>query len=451
MVPRLRFPPSPTGPVHVGNMHTAVFCWALSRALKGDFIIRLEDTDVARNTPEATQLIFDALHWLGLDWDEGPDIGGEFGPYVQSERRPFHQRTIEQLVDEGHAYYGDDPAQPASANGNPLRLKMPQTGHTILHDAIRGEIKFDNSRLQDPIIVRSNGDPLYHLATVTDDHDMGITHVVRGEDWIPSSPIHIQLHKAMGWDEPVWVHLPLILNRQGQKLKKRDPEGGYLIRDFQEAGYLPTALFNYLLLLGWTPDNSQEIVDKWTVRQQFRLERLSASPSTFDWDKLNWMNRQYIQRYSNESLAELILPFLEEVYDELPMQNEWLVRLTAVIRDELNKLEDAVDAAEWAFADNFELAPSAQEALHSESAHPVLTRLVAELAHVVLLDEATAQTILQGLRTSFKESEGWKPTAVFHPIRAALTGQTGGPPLAEIMAILGKNRTLQRIANALRL
>jgi len=423
----------------------------LSRALKGDFIIRIDDTDAERNTPEAIQFMFDALTWLGLDWDEGPDVGGEFEPYVQSQRRPFHQRVVEQLVDEGNAYYGDNPAQPASANGNPLRLKMPQTGETILHDAIRGEIRFDNGRLQDPVIVRSNGDPLYHLAAVTDDHDMGISHVLRGEEWIPSSPIHIQLYKKMGWDEPVWVHLPLILNRRGQKLKKRDPEGGYLMSDFQAAGYLPAALFNYLLLLGWTPDNGQEIVDKWTVRQQFRLERLSPSSSTFDWNKLNWMNRQYLQRHSNEKLAELIRPFLEEVYDELPMQDEWLVRLTAVIRDGLSKLEDAVAAAEWAFADNFELSDDAQAALQGESAHPVLTRLVAELAHVVLLDEATAQSILQGLRQSFKKSNGWKPPAIFHPIRAALTGQTGGPPLAEIMAILGKNRTLQRVANALRL
>lgn len=220
---------------------------------------------------------------------------------------------------------------------------------------------------------------------------------------------------------------------------------------FQAAGYLPAALFNYLLLLGWTPDNGQEIVDKWDVRQQFRLERLSPSPSTFDWDKLNWLNSQYLQRHSNENLAELIRPFLEDVYDDLPMQNEWLVRLTAVIRDDLNKLEDAVDTAEWAFADNFELTAEALAALHGESAKPVLTRLVAELAHVVLLDEATAQSILQGLRHSFRQSDGWQPPAIFHPIRAALTGQTGGPLLAEIMAILGKNRTLQRVANALRL
>ncbi|MCB9006279.1 MAG: hypothetical protein H6656_02675 [Ardenticatenaceae bacterium] len=207
--------------------------------------------------------------------------------------------------------------------------------------------------------MRSNGDPLYHLATVTDDHDMGITHVVRGEDWIPQLAHSHPAAQSNGLGRTGLGASAAHPQPAGPKAKKRDPEGGYLIRDFQEAGYLPAALFNYLLLLGWTPDNGQEIVDKWTVRQQFRLERLSASPSIFDWDKLNWMNRQYMQRHSNEKLAELIRPFLEEVYDELPMQNEWLVRLTAVIRDELNKLEDAVDAAEWAFADNFEIGSPA--------------------------------------------------------------------------------------------
>jgi len=267
MIPRLRFAPSPTGPVHIGNGHTALFSWALARALGGDFIIRVEDTDQERNTDAATQQMLEALAWLGLDWDEGPDVGGEYGPYVQSERLTYHQRAVEQLLDGGHAYYGDDPDSPASAQENPLRLRMPRTGVTILNDAIRGSITFDNSQQNDPVLVRSNGRPLYHLATMVDDHDMGITHVVRGEDWIATSPIHIQLYQAMGWEEPVWIHLPLILNRQGQKLKKRDPEGGYLVRDFQAAGYLPQAVWNYLLLLGWTPDDEQEIVDKWTVRR----------------------------------------------------------------------------------------------------------------------------------------------------------------------------------------
>lgn len=449
-VPRFRFAPSPTGVPHIGNLHTALFSWALSRALRGDFIIRIEDTDHARNTPEAAQVMLDALTWLGIDWEEGPDVGGEYGPYVQSERLPFHRRAIERLLDEGHAYYGDDPDHPATADGQPLRLRLPRAGKTVLHDAIRGDIVFDNAGYEDPILVRSDGRPLYHLAAMVDDHDMAITHVVRGEEWIPSAPIHVRLYEALGWEQPVWIHLPLILNKQGQKLKKRDPEGGYLITDFQEAGYLPQALFNYLLLLGWAPDGEQEIVSRWDVRKQFRIERLSATAPIFDWAKLNWVNRHYMARLSDEALAQEIRPFLEDAYDRVPDSEPWLVRLTAVIREGLDTAEDAVAAAEWAFVDDVGYTAVARKALAGESAKPVLARLVAELAAVVLLDEMTAQSILGGLRQSFKQSHGWGAREVLHPIRAALTGDVQGPPLHEIMGILGKQRTLQRVANGLR-
>jgi nondiscriminating glutamyl-tRNA synthetase len=274
--------------------------------------------------------------------------------------------------------------------------------------------------------------------------------VVRGDEWIASAPIHIQLYRAMGWPEPVWIHLPLILNKQGQKLKKRDPEGGYLVTDFQEAGYLPQALFNYLLLLGWAPDNAKEIVDKWQVRQQFRIERLSASPAVFDWDKLNWVNRQYIDRLSHGKLAEMVWPYLEESYGPMPSSEAWLIRLTAVIRDNLVKLGDAVELAQWAFVDEIEISEDGRQALDSQAARPVLVHLVAEIAAVVLLDEQTADGILQNLRANFKESHGWEARQVYHPIRAALTGHTSGPPLSEIMGLLGKERTLQRIAAVLR-
>ncbi|MCB8943827.1 MAG: glutamate--tRNA ligase [Ardenticatenaceae bacterium] len=450
MIPRFRFAPSPTGIPHIGNLHTALFSWALSRALRGDFIIRVEDSDPARYTPEAAQHMLEALEWLGLDWDEGPDIGGEYGPYLQSQRLPYHQQAIAQLVAGNHAYYGDDPAQPASTTGNPLRLRMPRTGQTVLHDAIRGDIVFENGRYEDPILVRSDGYPLYHLAAMVDDHDMGITHVVRGDDWIATSPIHIQLYKALGWQEPIWIHLPLILNKRGEKLKKRDPEGGYQITDFQAAGYLPAAVFNYLLLLGWSPDGEQEIIDKWQMRQQFRLERLSASPSVFDWDKLNWVNRQYIDRLSNRELAEQIRPFLEEAYDMIPAAGDWLVRLTAVLRPSLTKLEDAIPQAEWAFDDAFAITDTAQAALESEPAHPVLARLLAEITAVVLLDEQTAQSILNGLRGSFQTSHNWTAKQVFHPIRAALTGRSGGPPLHQVMALIGKGQMMTRISRVLR-
>ena len=450
MTPRFRFAPSPTGIPHIGNLHTALFSWALSRASRGDFIIRIEDSDPSRNTPEATQLMLAALEWLGIDWDEGPDIGGDYGPYVQSQRLSHHQRAIAQLLAGNHAYYGDDPTQSATPEGRPLRLRMPPEGQTILQDAIRGQIAFDNAHLEDPILVRSDGRPLYHLAAMVDDHDMDITHVVRGDEWIATAPIHIQLYKAMGWPEPVWIHLPLILNKRGEKLKKRDPEGGYQISDFQAAGYLPQALFNYMLLLGWSPDGEQEIIDKWQMRQQFRIERLSPSPSVFDWDKLNWVSRQYIEKLSNRDLAAKIRPFLEEAYDPIPATGEWLERLTALLRPSLTKLEDAIEQAEWAFDDDFEHSDEAQQALQSESTHPVLAHLLAEAATVVILDEQTARSILSGLRTSFKASHGWTAQELFHPIRAALTGRTGGPPLAEIMALIGKGGVMQRVGNVLK-
>lgn len=450
-MPRFRFAPSPTGIPHIGNLHTALFSWALAQAMGGDFILRIEDTDSERNTPQATQQILEALTWLGLDWDEGPDVGGDYGPYIQSQRSHFHQKVVQQLLAGNHAYYGDDPTHPGSSEGNPLRLRMPRTGETILFDALRGDIRFDNRLIrEDPVLVRADGRSLYHLAAMADDHDMGITHVVRGDDWISTSPIHIQLYKAMGWQEPVWIHLPLILNKQGEKLKKRDPEGGYLITDFQEAGYLPEALFNYLLLLGWAPDNAQEIVSKWEVRQQFRLERLGTSPSVFDWDKLNWVNRQYLQKVNDVALAEMIRPFLEDVYDELPLSPDWLVRLTAVIRDGLNTVADAVLLSEWAFADKVRFTENGRNALSLPSAHPVLIRLIAEIAVVVLLDEQTAYSILQNLRHSFNRSHAWSVQELFQPIRMALTGQTSGPPLHQIMGILGKERVLQRIGAALR-
>lgn len=450
MIPRFRFAPSPTGTPHIGNLHTALFSWGLSRALNGDFILRIEDTDATRNTPAAQQEMLDALTWLTIDWDEGPDIGGEYGPYIQSQRTETHLRVAQQLIASGAAYV--DESEPISAEmpQHPIRLRMPKEGQTVLNDAIRGEIAFDNSKLVDPILVRSDGRPLYHLAAMVDDHDMAITHVVRGEEWISSSPYHIQLYKAMGWPEPVWIHVPLILNKQGQKLSKRDPEGGYLITDFQDAGYLPSAVLNYLLLLGWSPDGFQEIVTKWDVRKQFRVERLSPTASIFDWDKLNWVNRQYILMLSDKALAKLLRPYLEEAYGHLPSSDAFVEQITALVRAELDKLEDVVEAAEWAFDDTVRQTDLGRDALADPTASEVLTRFVAEVASVVLLDSQTAYHILSGLRSTFKASHGLSASKIYHPIRAALTGSTEGPPLNEIMGIIGKQRTLERSAEALR-
>ena len=450
-VPRMRFAPSPTGAPHVGSLHTALFNWALARSVGGDFILRIDDTDAARSAPQLATEMLDALSWLGLDWDEGPDVGGEVGPYVQSQRSARHAEVAQALVGQGDAYYGDD----ASADADPdaglaLRLRLPESGEVIVDDALRGPIRFNYEQLEDPVIVRSNGSALYHLASVVDDHDMAITHVARGEEWITSTPIHLHLYEVLGWQAPVWVHLPLIRNQQGEKLSKRDERGGYLVRDLQQLGYLPEALFNYLLLLGWAPPGGREIVGKAEVRRQFHLEDLSASPAMFDWDKLNWVNRHYLQQLSDAQLAGLIRPFLEEAYPVENLDDRWLQRLTALIRGDLSRLAEAVEQAQWALSDTFEFSPDAEKALATEAARPVLVRLIAELAHVVLLDEQTAESILQSMQRQFAESYGWQKRQIFWPIRAALTGSVRGPALHEVMGLLGKDACLERAAVLLR-
>jgi glutamyl-tRNA synthetase len=441
-VPRFRFAPSPTGLPHVGSLHTALFNWALSRSMGGDLILRIDDTDASRNEPQAADEMVDALRWLGVDWDEGPDLGGDYGPYYQSQRRERHLAVAQQLLDMGQAY--------REAGEEAIRLRMPQTGQTVVQDALRGAIEFENSALNDPVLVRSDGSPLYHLASVVDDHDMAITHVVRGEEWLSSTPVHARLYELLGWQQPVWVHLPLIRNREGQKLSKREGDAAYTVDYFQDAGYLPQALFNYLLLLGWSPPEGNEIVNKWGVRRNFSLERLSTSPATFDWEKLNWVNRHYLQQHSNKRLSEMLRPYLEDAYGSLNATEEWLERLTALVRDELVRLADVVEVAEWALSETFAFSDEAEAALDSDAARVVLISLVAELAAVVLLDEPTAASILNGLERGLAERHGWSKAQVYRPIRAALTGRVQGPPLAELMALLGKGRCLERLGLILR-
>lgn len=449
--PRFRFAPSPTGSLHVGSLHTAVFNWALARSMGGDLILRIDDTDPARNQPGTIDQILDDLRWLGLDWDEGPDQEGPHGPYLQSQRRQRHEEVAAQLVQQGDAYYGDDPHDEADPERDaPLRLRLPREGETVVKDSLRGAITFDNGNLADPIIMRTDGSPLYHLASVVDDHDMKISHVARGEEWISSAPFHVHLYRKMGWTAPTWIHLPLIRDEQGRKLSKRAPQGGTLVHDFREAGYLPEALFNYLLLLGWSPEATDEIVNKWHVRRHFDIKRLSASPATFDWAKLNWFNRHYLKQMSDARLARLIRPYLEDAYGLSDVNEGWLERLTALIRDDLSRLDDAVSEAEWALSETYGFTIEAEEALESEGAHVVLVRTVAELAHVVLLDEETARRILEGVRTQFAESHGWEARDIYWPLRAALTGRVRGPALHEVMGLLGKARCMERLAAVLR-
>lgn len=454
MSPRLRFAPSPTGSPHIGSLHTALFSWGLARALGGTFLIRIDDTDAARNRPNAAALMLDALAWLGLDWDEGPDIGGPHAPYVQSQRRPRHLEAAAQLVAQGAAYYdadsgagAQDPSAPDSAPV--LRLRLPRHAPLVVNDALRGPVVFDPRHFADPIVVRSDGAPLYHLANAIDDHDMGITHVVRGDDWLSSAPIQQTIYRALGWDEPVWVHLPLIVNRQGQKLSKRDPDGGYLAHDFQQAGYLPQALFNYLLLLGWSPADGQQLLSWAQARPHFQISRLSSSPASFDWERLNWFNQQYLQRLGGAALARLARPYLEEAYGDLPPES-WVQQLVVTLRDDLVRLSDVVKLSRWAFEAPADYSEAARAAWRSRPARAVLARALVEVASVVVLDTITARDRLAYLTQTWGRENGWRTGEVLLPLRAALTGRHQGPPLAEIMGLLGRQRCLERLATALR-
>lgn len=431
-IPRFRFtPPRETAP-GVANLRLAVYAWAFSRARRGDFILRL---------PAATAVSFPkALAWLDVDWDEGPKVGGEYPPYQQGARETAYQEAADRLLAAGRAYHDE------AGEERPLRFRLP-AADLSLNDALRGEMTLTESGEADPVLVDGNGRFHPHLVAVVDDHAQAVSHVVR--DAPPhGAAIQAALYRALGWEEPVWIHLPPLFTPGGDPLIPDASPPGYRLADFQEAGYLPRALWNYLLLLGWTPPGD-EMVDKWRVRQEFELARIRVNPVTFDRTQLRALNRRYLAGLSDEKLAEAIRPFLQEAYDALPADEKWLLRLTAVIRDQLATLSDAVAAAAWAFT-----APEPDEngrlALQSAAAKPALMQLIAEIAPVVLLDAGTARGVLERVHTVLGEREGLAPEQIDRPVRTALCGTPTGAPAPAVMGLLGKEPTLQRLAAALK-
>lgn len=437
----VRFAPSPTGPPHLGSLRTALFNWLLARATGGRLILRIEDTDRARSVAGAEAQMIEALRWLGIDWDEGPDVGGPHAPYRQSERLARYHEAADALAAAGAAVR--PPEEPGV-----VRLLTPDGSHIAFDDALRGRIEFEGARLPaDPVLIKSDGFPTYHLASVVDDHAMAITHVIRGEEWIPSTPLHLLIYEALGWAPPVYVHLALVTDREGHKLKKRDPRADALI--YREMGYLPQAMVNYLALLGWHPGGEDEVFTPAEIVARFGLERLSRSPAAYDEERLRYFNRQHMARLSDAGLAALILPRIEDAYPAAAGRSaEWLERLAAVIRDDLTTLQDAIPAAAFAFE-----APAPDEeaaaALRGEQAQPVLAALREMLADAEAFDEAAATVLFRELRARFKQSHGWGGRAVMFPARAALTGATRGPHLSEVAALLGRDESLRRVERAL--
>ncbi|MFN2248499.1 MAG: glutamate--tRNA ligase [Candidatus Promineifilaceae bacterium] len=482
---RVRFAPSPTGYLHIGGARTALFNWLFARHNNGQFILRIEDTDQKRYVEGAEQNIIDALHWMGLDWDEGPDVGGPYGPYVQSQRTELYQKWADWLVEHDYAYkcyctpeelaemrqeqlankqsIGYDrrcryltPQERADKEAagltHVIRFKMPLDGETTVHDVLRGDITVQNSQLQDLVLLKSDGLPTYHLANVVDDHFMKITHILRADEWISTAPLHVNLYGAFGWELPVYAHLPLVLNPSGKgKLSKRTQafdDGGQevlvKVEEFQEAGILPYALNNFLANVGWSFGDD---VEKFTMQEalpRFELEDVNPAPSRLPYDKLDWLNGQYIQELSPLELAQAVKPFLDEAGYEVNPEALLLVIPAMSVR--LKRLPDAIPFLHFLFED-VPLQETAESLTHKQmpyaNAKEGFTRARDFVRDIEPydLDNISSGMIEIGESVTLNGKAG----PFLGQMRLAVTGQKVSPPLFESMLALGRECTLARL------
>jgi glutamyl-tRNA synthetase len=483
---RVRYAPSPTGDFHVGGARTALFNYLFARHHGGKFILRIEDTDQKRFNPEALNWLFRGLRYLGLDWDEGPEAGGAFGPYVQTERLEIYRCYTKQLLDAGLAYRcfctserleavtkelqakgqnpgydrfcrnldaGESARRAGAGEPHTVRFKAPLEGEITVHDTIRGDITFQNSILQDTVLMKSDGIPTYHMANVIDDHLMEISHILRGDEWVNSLPLHIHLYNAFGWKPPIMAHLPLILNPTGKgKMSKREgraPDGRVLpvfVRAFEELGYLPEAMINFMALLGWSYDDKTEIMSRAELIERFGLERVSASPAVWNYEKLDHLNGCYIRELSVEDLAARLLPYLTAA--GFQVEQAKLLAVVPLIRERITTLSDAPAVANFFFLDELPPYDSAELIPKKGTATAALAAL--ESARQVLAaTEFNVETLETALRTA-AESLGVKAGDLFQPIRVAVSGRKASPPLFETMAVLGRDTCLARIGQAIR-
>ena len=480
---RVRYAPSPTGNFHVGGARTALFDYLFARHHGGSFILRIEDTDQKRYSADAVQQLLDGLRYLGLDWDEGPEVGGSYGPYTQTKRLEYYQQYCQQLLDDGHAYRcfctaerletirqerqkqglsGYDrhcrnidhaTAAERAANGesHTVRVKLPLEGEIIVHDIIRGDITFQNANLQDTVIMKSDGIPTYHLAVVVDDHLMEISHVLRGDEWVNSLPLHIHLYKALGWEPPEMAHLSLILNPTGKgKMSKREgraPDGQILpvfVHTFQELGYLPEAMINYLALLGWSYDDKTEIMSREELIERFTLDRVNVAPATWNYDKLDYINGHYIRALSVEELTDRLQPYI--IAAGYNITREKLLQITPLIQERIKTLSEPTRLFGFFFVqqlpdyDTAELIPQKGD---KAMAMAVLKQATETLAKI----DFSHEMLETALRTD-AESLGLKPGQMFQPIRVAVCGQKAAPPLFDTLIVVGKEQCINRIDQA---
>lgn len=476
MTVRVRFAPSPTGHLHVGGARTALYNWLFARAKGGVFILRSDDTDLARNDPQFQEDIIDGLRWLGLDWDEGIEVGGPHGTYRQSDRFDRYRDVAATLVADGHAYYdlatpeqlealrsaaqedhrspvyqgehaasAEESAELIAGGGQaPIRLSMVRPGETVFDDLVRGTVRFDHADVDDFVILRSDGTPTYHFASTVDDVDYGITHVVRGEDILPSTPKHIALTLAMGAPPAIYAHLSLLNGPDGQKLSKR--HGDTALRAYREAGFLAGAMRNYLAILGWSPGSDEEIVDLDTMVARFDLDAVSRNPAVFDTTKLEWMNGVYLRAADPDELASEIVGLVEEDLGRSLADDERSVlrSIVPLVQERIKHTTDVPAQVRFLFIDEVTYDDAAWAKVMKEGTGEVLDAAAAALDSV---DDWATEPIETALRGMLEERE-LSASKGLQPIRVAITGSSVSPPLFESLEALGRERSLARIAGA---
>jgi len=477
---RVRFAPSPTGTLHVGGARTAIYNWAFARNMGGTFILRIDDTDAERSTAENTAQILRSLRWLGLDWDEGPEVGGDHGPYFQTQRTDDYRAALEHMKANGSAYpcfcsaetlaskrdtarsaggfsgYDracrsvtpeDAAARIAEGETCVWRLRVPlDRGPVVVDDAVRGLTEFPIEAMDDFVLARTDGSPTYNFATVVDDANMQISHIIRGEDHLANTPRQILVFDALGHDVPRFAHLSMIWGADGKKLSKR--HGATSVEAYDELGYLPEALLNYLALLGWSLDGETTIISSETLKANFSLDRISKNPAIFDAEKLEWMNGMYIREMDPDEFVQRMLPWLERAglasADDVAARPEWFRALAPLVSERIKRFDEAASKVTFFFEEPVIEESAREKVLDKEGADVAL----AEALQVLAVCEWTAVAIEEAMR-AVPEKVGVKPKIAFQAVRVAITGSTVSPPLFESLELLGRERSLARVTAAL--
>lgn len=478
---KVRFAPSPTGPFHIGGARSALFNWLVARHADGTFLVRIEDTDLKRSTKESEENIKDSLKWLGMNWDEGIDVGGPHGPYRQTERLDLYKKEVQRLLDEGKAYYcycsaeeleksrkaqldagktpiydehcrhltEEEKARYEAEGRKPVvRLKVRKDGVFAFDDMVRGHVEFQAAGVGDFIIMKSDGIPVYNFAVVIDDAFMEVTHVIRAEEHLSNTPRQLAIYEALGYKPPKFGHISLILGEDHKKMSKR--HGATSVTEYRNMGYLPEAVVNYLALLGWTPKGEQEIFTEEELIKQFSMKRVSSNDAVFDINKLNWINFQYMKKLDADQLYDLIVPFLVKAgYVDVAVSEEkkdWLKKVIWFMKDHIYFAGQAADELRFFFEDMPKITDEDILAvMKEETSGKLLRAFIEDLKTLETFDQAEIKKCFNACM----KAQGIKGKAAYEPTRIALTGATQGPGMFEMMELFGREKTMDRLEAAL--